>query len=295
MKITKTEIKVYEELANALDKLPIGFPRTKTGVELQILERLFSPEEANVARHMTGTSEPVETIAQRADLPQQEVEAKLASMLSRGMIWSSTKNGIRKYRLAPYVVGFYERQSETMDDELAHLFDHYWMDGGGKGIMQYHPDTHRVDPPHEALEKTEMILPYNDVRKLMSQAKSFQVRNCICRRQQELIDAKKCDFPVRNCMAFFSMELPEGPNSITKEEAFKLLDEAEEMGLVHCVANQQSGLHWVCNCCGCCCVILRGILELGIDNTRLYHANVANHTVLSLVYLCWTLTIDLLQ
>jgi len=72
---------------------------------------------------------------------------------------------------------------------------------------------------------------------------------------------------VRNCVSFFPVELPDSSNTITKEEALKLLDEAEEMGLVHCVANQQNGLYWVCNCCGCCCGILRGILELGIENT----------------------------
>ena len=267
MKVSQIDTEVYGRLADALDRLPIGFPRTKSGVELQILERLFSPEEAKVASHMTGTIEAVETIAQRADLPKDEVEEKLTAMLSRWVIWGSIEDGVRKYRLAPYVVGIYEVQSETMDHDLAHLFERYWMEGGGEGIMKYHPDTHRVDPAHAALEKSEVILPYNDVRKLMLQAKSFQVRNCICRRQQELLGTKRCEFPVRNCITFFSMELPESPNTITKEEALKLLDEAEEMGLVHCVANQQRGLFWVCNCCGCCCGILRGILELGMENT----------------------------
>ena len=267
MKISQINMELYERLADALDRLPIGFPHTKSRVELQILERLFSPEEAKVASHMTGTSEAVETIAQRAGLPKEEVQEKLTAMLSRRMIWSSVKDSVRTYRLAPYMVGFYEQQSETMDHDLAHLFEHYWMEGGGNGIMKYHPDTHRVDPAHAALGKTEVILPYNDVRKLMSQAKSFQVRNCICRRQQELLGAKKCEFPVRNCISFFPLELPQSPNTITKEEAMKLLDEAEEIGLVHCVANQQSGLSWVCNCCGCCCGILRGILELGIQNS----------------------------
>ena len=40
MKTSKTNLKVYEGLADALDRLPIGFPRTKSRVELQIL----SPE-----------------------------------------------------------------------------------------------------------------------------------------------------------------------------------------------------------------------------------------------------------
>jgi len=32
---------VYEQLALALDRLPNGFPRTGSGVEIQILEQIF--------------------------------------------------------------------------------------------------------------------------------------------------------------------------------------------------------------------------------------------------------------
>jgi electron transport complex protein RnfB len=40
---------VYEKLANHLDSLPAGYPSTETGLELRILKRLFSPEEAQIA------------------------------------------------------------------------------------------------------------------------------------------------------------------------------------------------------------------------------------------------------
>ena len=37
---------VYEKLAKHLDNLPAGYPSTESGVEMRILKRLFSPEEA---------------------------------------------------------------------------------------------------------------------------------------------------------------------------------------------------------------------------------------------------------
>jgi hypothetical protein len=40
---------VYEKLAQHLDSLPAGYPRTESGVEMRILKRLFSPEEAEIA------------------------------------------------------------------------------------------------------------------------------------------------------------------------------------------------------------------------------------------------------
>ena len=51
---------VYEQLADALDKLPNGFPRTPSGVEIRILKKIFSPEEAALACQLGGTYEPLD-------------------------------------------------------------------------------------------------------------------------------------------------------------------------------------------------------------------------------------------
>ena len=48
---------IYERLAQAMDALPCGFPRTKSGVEMELLKMAFSPDEARVACHMTRTPE----------------------------------------------------------------------------------------------------------------------------------------------------------------------------------------------------------------------------------------------
>jgi electron transport complex protein RnfB len=39
---------------------------------------------------------------------------------------------------------------------------------------------------------------------------------------------------------------------------------------VHTVSNVTTGLGYVCNCCGCCCGILRGITEYGIAESVAY-------------------------
>jgi ferredoxin len=68
-------------------------------------------------------------------------------------------------------------------------------------------------------------------------------------------------------LAFSVKEKPAGLYNITQEEALRLLDEVEEIGLVHTVSNVVAGVHYVCNCCGCCCAILRGITQFGIENS----------------------------
>lgn len=172
----------YEQLARALDLLPGGFPRTKSGVELQILKKIFSPEEALVASNMTGTGETADAIAGRANLPKEEIEERLKAMLGRLMIWGSNRDGTWTFRLAPFVIGFYEEQWEVMDHEFAHLVEQYFNEGGTAGIMRPQPALHRVVPAQQAV-KTEYILPYDDIKPLILQAKSFELRDCICRKQ----------------------------------------------------------------------------------------------------------------
>ncbi len=57
---------VYEKLADALDRLPNGFPRTPSNVELRILKKIFSPEDAALASQMTGTYESIKEISSTA-------------------------------------------------------------------------------------------------------------------------------------------------------------------------------------------------------------------------------------
>ena len=57
---------VYQRLAHFLNKLPGGFPPTEDGLELRILERLFTPEQAELAMHLTLIAEEAPVIARRA-------------------------------------------------------------------------------------------------------------------------------------------------------------------------------------------------------------------------------------
>jgi ferredoxin len=53
---------------------------------------------------------------------------------------------------------------------------------------------------------------------------------------------------------------------ISREEAKKVLDSAEEAGLVHTSGNSQDRATFICNCCPCCCTILRGLTQLKLPH-----------------------------
>lgn len=252
----------YELLAAALNRLPNGFPRTPAGTEILILHKLLSPEEAALAAELSGTMEPLEEIAARLGRPAQELRPRLLDLVRRGAAWLDREGGKLRLRLAPFVVGLYEASLERMDHELAHLVERYFRDGGAAGIMGPEPALHRVLPTQGTV-KREWILPYDDVRALLLQATSFWVRDCICREQQKQM-GHPCRFPTHVCLSFSSGGRP---GEISQEEALAILEQTEKAGLVHTVSNVMAGHSYICNCCSCCCGILRGITEFGLPNS----------------------------
>jgi ferredoxin len=257
---------VYERLAEALDRLANGFPRTSSNVEIRLLKKIFSPEEASVASQLGGSMEGCEAISKRLELQAGQAEALLTKMVEKGMLWDCEEEGKHLFRLAPFIVGIYE--ASDVDHELAHLVEEYLANGGAAGIMRPQPAIHRVVPAYNAT-KSEWILPYDDVKALLIGSKSFSLRDCVCRVQQKHM-GHECCFPLRTCLSFSAAESPSGQGSVSKEEALAFLDEAEELGLVHTVSNVMKGVGYVCNCCGCCCGLLRGITDWGIEKSVAY-------------------------
>jgi len=127
---------VYDKLAKALDKLPNCFPRTQSHIEIAILKKIFSQDEAALANKLSHKMEPVETIAERSGLTNEVAHTRLARMAERGLLWSKEVSGNPHFRLAPFIVGIYEAQLDTMDHELAHLVENYMYEGGAAGIMK---------------------------------------------------------------------------------------------------------------------------------------------------------------
>ncbi|MEX1378018.1 MAG: 4Fe-4S dicluster-binding protein [Eubacteriales bacterium] len=256
---------VYEKLADALNTLPNGFPRTDTGSDIRLLQYMYSEKEAELACCLTKDAESVKDIAERLNKLPKEVQAGLLHMTKEGKVWMDMSDGRPKFRLAPFIVGSYEAHIEHMNEEMSLLFEDYLKDGGVKGIMTYQPSVHRAVPTIEHAE-LEWILPYDNVLKIIDDAETFHVQDCICRIQQDSI-GKGCDAPKHNCLSFSKGTRKPKEGDISKEEAIKIIKEAEDAGLVHSVSNVVDGLHYICNCCGCCCGVLRGITEWGIENS----------------------------
>jgi Na+-translocating ferredoxin:NAD+ oxidoreductase RNF subunit RnfB len=259
---------VYKQLAQLLDSLPNRFPSTKSGVEIRLLQKIFSLDEAALACAMRANPEPAAVISARAGTDARGGRDNLKRMAAKGLISIQRGEGEFTFFLKPFIVGFYENQLPRMDAELAALFEDYFNETKGS-LLRDAPAHHRVIPVEKAIPFQIAIQPYECASALLEKALSWGVRDCICRVQQKLV-GKGCDRPVNSCLVFApvknAFDRSKADRAITKEEALRILQETENAGLVHTVGNYRDGIDYICNCCTCCCGILRGIAQYGISS-----------------------------
>jgi Na+-translocating ferredoxin:NAD+ oxidoreductase subunit B len=257
---------IYTRLAKRLDELPNRFPATQSGIEFDMLAKVFTPEEAELACAMDLNAEPAPVIAERAALDPKETRDMLKRMVAKGLIDLKKGEGEFTYALRPFVVGFYEGQLARMDVKMAELFEQYYRETQG-GVLRPAPALHRVIPVGRAIPITVNIDPYERASELLEKAQSWGVRDCICRKQQHLL-GKGCQHKLETCLVFAPVKNAFDRSNVdrvlTKEEALSILLETEEDGLVHSSGNFRDGIEYICNCCTCCCGIMRGIAEYGI-------------------------------
>jgi Na+-translocating ferredoxin:NAD+ oxidoreductase subunit B len=260
---------IYDRLAAAMEKLPSGFPRTASGTETKLLRKVFSLEEAQLAANMSRNYETVAEIASRAGIPESKAGEMLRKMVPRWKAKRMVVDGVDKFRLGPFVFGWYEMNMDRMDVELAELFEIYAAEGGGERILAPRPGVLGVVPARGSL-KPEMVQPYDDIDAHFRRHERFLVIDCVCRVEGRLL-GKKCSIPAKRC-AFMGLppQAPLSENVLDREQALKLFGELEDEGMVHMgfygfIAGAESPQFvGCCNCCPDCCGILRGINELGL-------------------------------
>ncbi|MBI5571379.1 MAG: 4Fe-4S binding protein [Desulfomonile tiedjei] len=254
---------VYRRLAEKLNQLPNGFPPTESGVELKILQKIFAPDEAEMAMRIRPIPETVEAIAQRLAKSLDEMQAILDNMVEKGQIGTAKVGDQQVYLLFPFVLGIYEFQLNRLDRELAELFEEY-APTLLKVLGNFKPGFFRVIPVNQQIKAQHEVKPYEDVRRMVERSRSFQVSDCICRKEQALV-GNPCSHPLETCLSFSRTEgafdKHRSGRIISKEEALEVIAKAEEDRLVHQTYNVQSGHMFVCNCCSCCCGVLRGLKQ----------------------------------
>ncbi len=257
---------VYYRLRDILDSMPHAFPPTQDGLEIRILKKIFTPEEAGVATLMKMKFESAEEMALRTGLDAGYLHSILKVMGDKGQIFGVTIDGTSRYKLPPFVFGIYEWQLNRLDSELAGMVEEYFRGEFGKEFYGHSPPLLRVVPVEESIPSESEVMLHESVEGLVRHSKSWAVGHCVCKKEKRLLGGG-CDYPIEVCLAIAPVEGVFDDffwgRPISMEESLDILKRSEEAGLVHMTSNTREGHIFICNCCGCCCGILRGINEFG--------------------------------
>jgi electron transport complex protein RnfB len=257
----ETENDLYKKLAQHLDRLPGGYPATESGVELRILRRLFSPQDAELALHLTLIGEEARVIAYRAGLSIDEAQQRLEDMASRGLIYSTHhRERPPEYMAMQFVVGIWEFQVNRLEEGLVHDVDEYFRTSFDLDVWQRAPQL-RTIPIVESIVYPDEVLPYEQARQLVRKQEKIIVADCICRKERNLV-GEGCDKPLETCLIFgggaYFYERYGMGRQISIDEALAVLDIADQAGLVLQPTNAQDAIG-ICCCCGDCCGVLRKV------------------------------------
>jgi len=258
---------IYERLRETLDRHPAGCPPAPEIME--ILKAFFTPEEARVALGLGFRPSPAEAVARRAGVDPEEARARLESLADKGVVFAREKDGAWGYALLPVMPGIFEfPYMKGMDPGLREKLTPLWKSYLPKLSREFgtpEVSLSRIVPIQEEVESAPGVLPYEKVYDMIDRAKVVGIARCACRELEQ-----KCDAPREACMLFdetctYLVERGFG-RYLTKEEMKEKLREFDRAGLVHQVNNVQERLTFVCNCCPCCCGLLRASLEWGNPN-----------------------------
>jgi len=252
---------LYRKLQKQLDTYSVGFPATRSGIEIEILKRLFTEDEAELFTNMTPLLETSESVAGRLGKDRDEVARRLEEMAGKGLLFRLKKGEEVKYGAIAFMHGLLEFQVNKLSREKVLEIEKYFKEGFQKAISDSAGLFLRTIPVNKSIKIERHVAAFDDACAILSKADVIVVADCICRKSRAMID-EGCGKPMEVCFMFGSMAKYYLDNKmgrrITYDEGVSILLEAQSAGLVTQPATSQNPAG-MCNCCGDCCGVLRAI------------------------------------
>lgn len=264
---------LYKKLIQRVDSYPVGILEDEQVHRL--LEKLYTREEAFLVSKMPLKMMTAEDLSKRVGIKTEELSEKLRKMADKAIIFDLERNGKRYYAPMWSVPGFIEMTlMKVRDDipqkEIAALMLEMFKDKKFvEAIFQGETQFGRALVEEKAALDTSDIMPYEVVTEVVREAKKAAVVLCYCRHKEEHA-GRPCQYPMEVCMALdtgaeFVITHQYG-REIEIGEALDVIEHTSELGLMHIGDNVKNHLGFICNCCRCCCGILRSYHDHGIFN-----------------------------
>jgi Na+-translocating ferredoxin:NAD+ oxidoreductase subunit B len=258
--------KIYRDLQMHLDKQPVGYPATKSGAEIRILKRLFTPEEARLAMYLSykpETAIQVYELAKGMEMSLRDIENMLDRMMRKGAIGHVEKEGTDYFHTIPFIVGMFEYQLYNLTPEFLADVQKFTTDKAfGLEFLNSEVPQMRTIPVGKSIPVNHYVTTYDHLTDIINGTDGpIVMHECICRKVAGMKgDPCKKTSRLETCtalgdMAKNSIRMGKG-RVVSREEALDLAGQNESDGLVLQPSNTQK-VDFVCACCGCCCGMLR--------------------------------------
>jgi ferredoxin len=273
----------YRDLIHRLEAGPVSMPvpdqaQAQAGLR-EILEILYTPEEAALAARLPVMPSTISIISDRVGLPVDDLLPRLDVLADKGVVMDmvNPKTGETRYVLAPPVVGFFEFSMMRIEDSIpkrrmAEALDAYTHGDPtfANEVFGHETKVGRTLVHETAIDEEVMpeVLDWEKATAVLAEAKSISLSICYCRHKAEHLE-EECDAPQETCLSLNgAAEYISRRNfgrTIEHAEALDILVECRESGLVQLADNVQKRPAYVCNCCGCCCGQLSAINEFDLQ------------------------------
>jgi Pyruvate/2-oxoacid:ferredoxin oxidoreductase delta subunit len=241
----------------------------------KVLKVLMNEDEVVIANMLPASPED---ISGKTGKPVESVNAILAGLFNKGVIFESSKG----YRPARDIFQLHDATGSDMRSDAIwgrDLLDAWWdfsenelYKDIAKWVNDFLNPVSRVIPARASIADTGKLMPDEDIEGIIDRTTRIAVVKCPCRRM-----AQKCDRPSEVCLqlnkgAEYTIKRGSG-REVSRDEAKQILRTAAEGGLVHSVGNAAEIGHYICNCCPDCCIFMQpwltyGGVEKGIAKSR---------------------------
>ncbi len=242
-------------------------------------------------------SKPSQTMAElksSSGFSEETIERCATSLARKGLLFNQPNSaGVMVFRLLPLMtVGLMEYKfmgplrGDEEEKRLAELFQRLLDEVRDQNQKNYDhlvplfkaaPPVDRTVPTRQGEAGKPMkiipmnksvdvpdafVLPSQSVEEIIDKFDDIAVGYCFCRQRRKVLgDPCRTDAPTRNCFTFGKSArhtVAQGfAEAITKDEARKIMKEAEEANLVHKAFHPNSRESRpetsICNCCKDCC------------------------------------------
>lgn len=267
----------YKDLIDRYNRFPQGAPESESLYE--ILRVMFNHEEASLVSLLPIKPFGVKDAAKIWHKSESEAFNILESLAEKALLLDMNDKTEQKYVVPPPMIGFFEfalmRTGGHFDQKLLSELFHQYLEVEEdfmRKLLSLKTPIGRILVNESSLQaKDEVyVLDYERATKIIENAESIGVSRCYCRHKAEHL-GEHCDAPQEVCLSINGLSQSLSKHGyarlITKEEASDILLLAYNHNLIQFAENVQDDVGFICNCCACCCVALKGARKMGLAQT----------------------------